>query len=189
MAATAPATIPDRFDTERLLVRVPRPGDGRALHEAVAESLAQLRAWPASLPWALAEPSIEASETYCRERWLAFHARTDLALLVWRKDDGALAGATGLHRFDWSARRFEIGWWLRTGAVGRGLMTEAVRGVVGFAFAHVGAARVEALVDEANRRSRQVAERAGLTLEGTHRDERCDPDGTPRTMCRYGLNA
>jgi RimJ/RimL family protein N-acetyltransferase len=181
--------IPDRFETERLLLRVPRPGDGRALHEAVAESLAQLRAWPASLPWALAEPSVAASETYCRERWLAFAARTDLPLLVFRQDDGVLVGATGLHRFDWSAGRFEVGYWLRTSAAGHGLMTEAVVGVVRFAFEHLGAARLECFADEANQRSRRVAERAGFVLEKIRRDERRDPDGTPRHMCVYALSA
>ena len=31
--------LPDRFETERLLIRSPHPGDGRALYEAVNESL------------------------------------------------------------------------------------------------------------------------------------------------------
>jgi hypothetical protein len=68
-------------------------------------------------------------------------------------------------------------------------MTEAVRGVVAFAFEHVGARRLECLADEANVRSRRVAERAGFTLQSIRPDERRDPDGTPRTMCMYVLHA
>jgi RimJ/RimL family protein N-acetyltransferase len=181
--------IPDRFDTERLHLRAPRPGDGRALHEAVAESLAQLRAWPASLPWAVPEPSVERSEAWCCDRHLAFAARTDLPLLVFARGDGRLVGATGLHRFDWESGRFEVGYWLRSATSGQGLMTEAVRGVVAFGFTQLGASRLECLADEANVRSRRVAERAGFTLESVRRDERRDPDGTPRTVCLYALHA
>jgi len=45
--------IPEFFETERLIVRCPRPGDGQLVHEAVVETLRDLRAWPASLPWAM----------------------------------------------------------------------------------------------------------------------------------------
>lgn len=179
--------FPDRFETERLSLRAPRPGDGRALHEAVVESLTQLRAWPASLPWALQEPSVERSEAWCCDRHLAFAARTDLPLLVFAKDGERLVGATGLHRFDWESGRFEVGYWLRTRATGRGLMTEAVRGVIDFGFTQLRARRLECLCDAANERSRRVAERAGFTLQTLLPDERRDPDGTPRTMCVYAL--
>lgn len=180
--------FPDHFETERLSLRAPRPGDGRALHEAVVESLAQLRAWPASLPWAMQEPSVERSEAWCCDRHLAFAARTDLPLLVFARDGGRLVGATGLHRFDWESGRFEVGYWLRSGAGGQGLMTEAVRGVIGFGFTRLGAQRLECLAEEANVRSRRVAERAGFTLEAIRPDERLDPDGAPRTMCVYALS-
>jgi ribosomal-protein-serine acetyltransferase len=64
-----------------------------------------------------------------------------------------------------------------------------VVGVVRFAFEHLGAARLECFADEANQRSRRVAERAGFVLEKIRRDERRDPDGTPRHMCVYALSA
>ena len=31
--------VPDAFETERLIVRCPRPGDGRLVYEALVESL------------------------------------------------------------------------------------------------------------------------------------------------------
>ena len=34
--------FPDTFESSRLIIRAPRPGDGRRLHEAVAESIEQL---------------------------------------------------------------------------------------------------------------------------------------------------
>ena len=51
--------VPDSFDTERLTIRCPRAGEGPLLHEAVVASLDALREFPASLPWAMAEPTLE----------------------------------------------------------------------------------------------------------------------------------
>ncbi|MFM2065214.1 MAG: hypothetical protein RLZZ584_123 [Pseudomonadota bacterium] len=46
--------------------RPPQAGDGVLVCAAVRESLVALREFPASLPWALAEPSGDASEVFCR---------------------------------------------------------------------------------------------------------------------------
>jgi RimJ/RimL family protein N-acetyltransferase len=177
--------FPDQFHTPRLLVRAPRAGDGPAVYEAVQESLAALRAWPASLPWALAEPTPEASETHCRRGQAAWLTRTDLPMLIFRRDTGALVGATGLHRLDWAVSRFEVGYWCRRSQQGQGLMTEAVQGVLQFAFVTLGARRVDCRTDVQNLPSRRVAERAGMALEGVMRHERIDPDGTLRDTCLY----
>ena len=58
--------LPDAIHNERLTIRAPRAGDGRKVFEATVESLEALREFPASLPWALEEPSIAASESFCR---------------------------------------------------------------------------------------------------------------------------
>lgn len=47
--------IPDRIESRRLILRSPMPGDGAAVHAGVLATLAQLRAFPASMPWAMAE--------------------------------------------------------------------------------------------------------------------------------------
>lgn len=47
--------LPDRIDTARLLLRAPRPGDGAVVHASVIETLDDLRRYPASMSWAVAE--------------------------------------------------------------------------------------------------------------------------------------
>ena len=42
--------FPSRFESERLIIRAPRPGDGDQVREAVLESIEELRLW---LPWAM----------------------------------------------------------------------------------------------------------------------------------------
>lgn len=181
--------IPDHFETERLLVRSAQPGDGTSVCEAVRESLSELRAWPASLPWALHDPSPDDSEVFCRTGHSAFLARTDFPMLVFLKGTNVLVGSVGIHRIDWAVPKGEIGYWGRRKHLRRGLITEAVRGMTQFALVHLGMRRVECLPDAENMPSRSVAERAGFTLEGVLRHERIAPDGTLRNTCVYSVTA
>lgn len=177
--------LPDHFESDRLLIRCPRPGDGRLVFDSVCETLDALRAWDASLTWALAEPSVDASEQFCREGQVAWLARTGFPMLVFLKEGGAHVASSGLHAIDWTVPKGEIGYWCRHRFHGQGLMTEAVVAVAGFATMALGMRRLSVLTDEANTASRRVCERAGFTLEGTLRHERVSIDGTPRNTCLY----
>lgn len=177
--------LPTDVQTERLLLRPPRPGDGRALYAALAESLPRLREFLASLPWVAAEQTVESAELFCRTAHANFIARRDLPFFVFEKSSGDLLGATGLHRTVWTTPKTEVGYWGRSSRAGNGFISEAVNAVVGFAFEHINAARVELITDEANIRSRRVAERCGFTLEGIHHNERRAPDGSLRHTCVY----
>lgn len=155
--------IPDQFETERLILRVPRAGDGPAIYEGVLETLDSLRRW---MPWALPEPTVDYYETYARNSAVAFLRREAMALLMFRKSDGLYLGGHGLTgRLDWSVPRFEIGYWVRASAEGQGYVSEATRGLTDFCFTTLGAERVEIRADSRNTRSMAVAERCGYTRE------------------------
>lgn len=160
--------IPDSFESERLVLRAPRPGDGEALNAAVIESLAELRPW---MPWAMQAPTLADSEEYVRRSAVKYAAREDLPLLLWCKATGALVGGSGMHRIDWEVPAVEIGYWVRTSRAGQGYITEAVNAITTFAFDVIGAHRVEIRCDEHNERSAAVARRAGFELEGILRNE------------------
>ena len=171
--------IPERLETERLVLRPPRAGDGRMLNDAI-------RVW---LPWAGTLPSVEESEAHCRRQQARFILREDFVLLVFLRsadgDEGELVGGTGLHRIDWALRKFEIGYWRKTGCEHRGLVTEAVRAVARLAFDTLDARRVEIRMDDRNVRSWKVAERAGFTLEALLRFDSVTPAGEPRSTRIY----
>lgn len=177
--------IPDTFESDRLILRCPRPGDGKALNDAILETLDDLRRFPASLPWARKAPAIADSEVYCRLSQANYLAREDFALLLLCKQTGNVVGASGLHRVQWSVPKCEIGYWCRRSYQGKGLVTEAVQAIASFAFAWLGAQRLEILTDNLNRASWRVCERTGFTLEGILRHERADPDGTLRDTRVY----
>ena len=177
--------LPATVETPRLVLRPPAPGDGAMVHAAIAESLADLRRYLASLPWVAGEQTVESAETWCRNGHANFLARRDLPFLVLERATGDLVGATGLHRTDWSTPKTEIGYWGRTSRAGRAFMGEAVAALARYAFAHLSVVRIEIVTDEANAPSRRLAERCGFVLEGTLRNERRAPDGTLRHACVY----
>jgi ribosomal-protein-serine acetyltransferase len=178
--------VPERIATERLVVRVPRPGDGVVVNDAVRASHAELAPW---MPWAVTLPSVDESEAHCRRAQAKFLLREDLAMFVFVRgadgSEGELVGAAGLHRIDWTARTFEVGYWRKTGCGGRGLMTEAVRAMSRMAFDALAARRVEIRIDDRNVASWKLAERAGFTLEALLRFDSLTPAGEPRSTRVY----
>lgn len=174
--------IPDRFETERLIIRAPRAGDGPAGNAAIRESLAELRPW---MPWADPAPTVDETEAVYRRgaaRWLA---REDFPMVLFRKTDGLFVGGSGLHRINWSVPAMEIGYWIRTSLSGHGYVTEAVEGITAFAFETLGAQRIEIRCDSRNRRSAAVADRAGYALEARFHNHLRAVDGSLRDTLVY----
>lgn len=174
--------FPDHIETARLIIRALRPGDGPAINAAILETLDNLRPW---MPWAQATPTVEDSEEYARSAAARFLKREELPMTFWRKSDGLFVGGIGLHRIDWTARRFEIGYWVRASLQGQGYVTEAVRGLTAFCFDMLGANRMEIRCDALNTRSAAVAERCGYTLEARLHHWDCGVDGSLRDTLIY----
>ncbi|MET3107400.1 RimJ/RimL family protein N-acetyltransferase [Oxalobacteraceae bacterium GrIS 2.11] len=162
--------IAEQIDTERLVLRAVMPGDGTLHFPAVQESLQDLRRYLAHLTWVKEEPSLASSERHCRERRANFIKRESLSYFIFSKADHGFIGSISLLRIDWTVPRFEIGYWCRTGAQGKGYIVEAVHALTGFAFDKLAARRVEIRADDANVNSWKVAEAAGFVLEGVLRN-------------------
>ena len=172
-------------------MRIPRGDDAAAaLNAAVCESLVDLRVY---MPWAQTAPSLAQSHADCRRMQGKFLLREDLAMFMFERradgSEGEFVGGVGLHRIDWTVRRFEIGYWCRTSRQGRGLVTEAAQALMRFSFDELRARRVELRMDDTNTRSWKLAERAGFALEGTLRSDSLNPLGAARDMRVYALVA
>ena len=161
-----------------------REGDGAELFEAVDSSRATMSPW---LPWVeqtkTAADSEESARRLCA-RWLT---REDLTLSIRLKSTGELLGGTGLHRIDWDVPRFEIGYWLRSSAQGRGYMTETVQLLTHFAFDFLHANRVEIRCDRKNLKCAAVARRLGFVHEATLRSSEVDRSGELRDTFIFAL--
>jgi RimJ/RimL family protein N-acetyltransferase len=106
---------------------------------------------------------------------------------MYLKGTDTFVGGSGLHQIDWDVPRFEIGYWRRSAHRGQGYITEAVRGITGFAFRTLGANRVEIRCDVRNERSQSVAESCGYTLEAVLRNNGRRVDGSLRDTRVYSM--
>lgn len=152
------------------------------LHAAVHESLAELGSY---MTWATPDYTLADAEKNTRAVMDLFRAREGLRYGFFDKVTGQFVGNASFHHIDWSVPKLELGYWLRTGRSGEGLMREGVRALSEMAERDLGAMRLEIRCDDCNERSARVAEACGFVLEGTLRNECRDPQGRLRDTRLY----
>jgi RimJ/RimL family protein N-acetyltransferase len=173
----------EQFFTERLLIRMPLPGDGKVVYQAMQASLNELKEW---MPWAHREQTVEDVEANMRDTHAKFLTREDLRLHIFNRETGEFIGSSGMHRINWNIPKVEIGYWIDTRYRGRGYMTEAVEAITNFAFTELKAKRVEIRCDVKNLKSRAIPERLGFKLEGILCNDDMSADGKQiRDTCIY----
>jgi len=181
VAAVDPLSIdlPDQLVGERVIVRPWDEADADGLWDAIDSSREHLEAW---MPWVDRYRNPDNAVEYCRRSHARWLLREDLAAAIVERGTGRILGGTGLHRINWAYRLFEIGYWVRQDAEGRGYVTETVQLLTRLAFDELDANRVELAIDTRNVRSLRVAERLGFVLEGTLRRRLLAPGGSPTDM-------
>lgn len=177
--------IPTEFVTPRLILRPFRVSDAPALHEALVQSIVELRRHLGFLPWVAEEQTLQSAEVRCRRAEGNFLLRNDLPYLAFDRSSGRLVASVGLHRTDWSLPKTEVGYWVRSGETGKGYASEGVNTLVAWALNELRAVRVELVTDDDNHGSRAVAEHCGFTLEGIHHNTMRGPDGVLRHSAVY----
>jgi RimJ/RimL family protein N-acetyltransferase len=166
--------IPERIETERLLLRRYEKADAPRLLAVVSSSRDHLLPW---LPWArVNHRSLDESERFCDFADRKWASREELMYGIFGRHGVALLGGIGLMGHDWANGRFEIGYWLAREAQGHGYMQEAVRALTELAFDQLGARRIQIRADEGNLRSQAVAERCGYQYEESLPRKADDPD-------------
>src|SRR3954466_4023742 len=136
--------LPDVLEGERVIVRPWAEADSDGLWDAIDNSRDHLEAW---MPWVDRYRNPDNALEYCRRvraRWLL---REDLAVAIVERETGRIVGGSGLHRINWTYRLFEIGYWLRRDAEGRGYVSETVRLLTRLCFDELDANRVELAID------------------------------------------
>jgi len=172
------------IETDRMVIREPRFGDGQAINEAKEESFAQINKW---MNWAKERSTIEEDEIVAREAHIRFLKKEDLTLYAFDKITGQFLGGTGLHRFDWEHRIIEIGYWYRRSVTGQGYATEGTKALIKYAFNVLNAKKVTIVVSQGNDSSRRVIEKTGFEFEYTVHDEDILPDGSITNKHWYAL--
>lgn len=111
---------------------------------------------------------------------------TGIPLAIEENATGRAVGWIGANHPDLANRRADIGYWLLTGARGRGLAVRAGALFVPWVGAALGLVRMEAVIAPENQASQRVVERLGFVLEALLRAYMTFPDGLWRGAGPYG---
>lgn len=154
--------LPERLETERLVLRLWSPDDAPLLHEALGESVDHLYPW---IPWATGRAPDPAQAVRLLEGWLGQRTRGENVIYAIVDPGGRLVGGVGAYaRVGPGA--LELGYWLRASAAGQGYATEATGCLADAASTLPGVQHLEIHTDAANGASRRVAEKLGFHLAG-----------------------
>lgn len=116
-----------------------------------------------------ASPTLEQTRAFFDAQPALREGGAELTLAIADATDDGFLGTISLLRFDWDARRAEIGYWIAPWARRRGAATAAVRLLSRWALRELGLVRLALHTHTDNVASQRVAERAGFTREGTLR--------------------
>lgn len=150
---------PETFETARLYARKPRVVDGPDVFRAYASDpeITRFLSWTA---YSALEPLTRFLEARVRD-WE--QGGPTFAWILCLKESHEIVGSVGITI---DGHRVMLGYVLAKAHWRRGLMVEAVRALVDWAFAQPEVYRVWAYCDSENRASARVMEKAGLRLEG-----------------------
>lgn len=148
--------IPERIETERLLLRPLRPADAPRLVEALADW--QVVKWLAVVPWPYAAEDADWFVAANAPGGSLREAGERTWAIAPRDEPSGLLGVMGLGG--------ELGYWLASEAWGRGLATEAARAVLLAHFADPEAGDVLSGWFDGNERSERVLRKLGFEEVG-----------------------
>jgi len=140
--------------------------DGIAIYEAATESIDSVSKW---MGWLT--PSYVVSDAI---EW-AKGARVDWSkglrheFVIIDTSTGKICGVCGLNQINREDLVCNLGYWVRTSEVRRGIAAASARMLVSFGIQTLGLRRIEIVVADGNTASRGVAEKVGAMYEGAQR--------------------
>lgn len=177
--------IPESFETDRLILRCPREGDGPEYHAAITETYEQIKAWFGS--WAKEPLSPETVEAMVREARAEYIQRTNLTLLCYLKETNTLVGRAFINHIDWSVPKGMLGYWTRQGYQGQGIGREAILAIMSFVFEQLKFQRLELYIDNRNEPSIRLFVGCGFQYDGRIRNYGWDNFGNMRDYLIYSM--
>jgi len=157
--------IPTRIETERLTLRRYQPGDGQWFYAMSQRNRPHLMRYE-SENVAMSIESEQDAEVLVRELAAEWAARRCFFIGAFEKTTGEFVAQVYVGPVNWELPEFDIGYFADVDHQGQGFVTEAVGATIRFIFEHLHAQRVRIECDDTNLRSRRVAERCGMVVEG-----------------------
>ena len=117
------------------------------------------------MPWCHSGYSSNEARAWVTRQVAAFAAGTQYEFLI-VSGDGRMLGGCGLNEIERANRRANLGYWVRSSAVRRGVAADAIRRLADWAFRNTDLNRLELIVAAGNTASLAAARSAGAVREG-----------------------
>jgi ribosomal-protein-serine acetyltransferase len=167
---------------DRCIIRLYQPDYAEQLHAAAVESISEVYPWMA---WCHERYSLEEAR-----QWVALQVDNAKAGKAYEfaifDEGGCFLGGCGINQINQMNRFANLGYWIRTSAMGRGIAPAIVRRVTEYAFKETDLIRLEIVCAARNRRSQRVAEKAGAVREAVLRNRLMLSSG-PSDAVMYSL--
>jgi RimJ/RimL family protein N-acetyltransferase len=169
--------VPERIEIDEFHLRRYTIADVEQLHEAITSSYAEIHPW---MPWCVEPVRIEEQRDFIERASLKWVTGEAFDFGIFDADGTQIGAVSLMDRV--GPGGLEVGYWLRTSATGRGVMTRTVARLTEFALGLPGVTRVEIHCDAANERSAAVPRRLGFRLDRIEDDPVQAPAETGRGM-------
>jgi ribosomal-protein-serine acetyltransferase len=165
------------------IVRPLEPSDAQSFFAAVRASLPDLAYW---MPWCNQDYSLESAKSWVGLTHQAWANRTEFPLGIFEAQSGNVVGGTGINHINHAYRIGNIGYWVSSPHVGRGVARFAGKQAALLGFGELGLTRLEIVALTHNVASQRVAQALGATREGLARN-RLYFQGKPHDAIVYSL--
>ena len=152
-----------KLTDEVVMLRPFEFGEADALHQAVQESLPELKPW---MSWANEDYTTETAKNFITITRTQWSNGTHYGFAILDARGGELLGGCSLSHIHPVYHFCNLGYWVRTPKRGRGIAGRAANLAAKFVFERVGLIRVEVVIAEGNSASKRVAEKIGAHYEG-----------------------
>ncbi|WP_228704619.1 GNAT family N-acetyltransferase [Acinetobacter piscicola] len=131
-------------------MNIVQESDAVDIYIGIKESLNDLRRFPASLPWALEAPNLEASQAFCCSRLIVLLNKENFVFVIRSKRSHAFLGIVDIHCIYWDENKASIGLWGNARYQRQGYMRQALLLFVNTLFTRGSFRELKAYVDVAN---------------------------------------
>lgn len=153
-----------KLEGERILLRPLKMSDAKDIYFNIQDK--KIAQNTLRIPWPY---RLKDAKNFIKESQRSLKKRKNFVFGIELKDKKEVVGVISLDNVDFEHRHGEIGYWLGKKYRGKGLMVEAGKLVLNFAFKKLKLHRVDAGVFSDNLASQKVLKKLGFKKEGVRR--------------------
>jgi RimJ/RimL family protein N-acetyltransferase len=151
----------------KILLRPYKMSDADSVYQAIRESIKEVGAW---LPFAHENYAIKETRDYLKKRKPEWKKGINYDFGIFDAKDGTFIGGCGINAISKIGRYANLGYWVRTSRVGKGIAPTATRLLAKWGFDVLKLNRIEVVVAVGNEKSLRAAVKAGAKREGVLRN-------------------